>query len=200
MSYGVLPHCGRRAGRPADTSAASAQRVGASFARPARVTDQLSVSRAVDAHPSANSICGHGALPRAAEAWRLSLVLPHCGRRAGRPAGTSAASAQHVGQAFARPASVTDQPRVDPHRGRSYCHPSARAPRVAVSYGGVGSRANGCTPRAWAQGRGTHSGCTRRARWASVYMPCRRDRSAMTRPPSVADHTAIRQRVHRELP
>ena len=30
------------------------------------------------------------------------------------------------GHAFARPASVTDQPRVDPHRGRSYCHPSAQ--------------------------------------------------------------------------
>ena len=70
----------------------------------------------------------------------------------------------HRGQAFARPESVTDQPRVDPHRGRSYCHPSARAPRVAVSYGGVGGRANGCTPRARVRGCGKHSGCTRRAR------------------------------------
>ena len=134
----MLPHCGRRAGRPAGTSAASTQRVGASFARPARVTDQLSASRAVDAHPSANSICGHGALPRAAEAWRLSLVLPHCGRRAGRPAGTSAASTQRVGASFARPARVTDQlsasRAVDAHPSANSICGHGALPRAAEAW------------------------------------------------------------------
>ena len=49
-----------------------------------------------------------------------------------------------------------------------------------MSYGGVGGRANGCTPRARAQRRGTYSGCTRRARWASLYASCRRDGSGIS--------------------
>ena len=106
----------------------------------------------------------------------------------------------HRGHAFARPESVTDQPRVDPHRGRSYCHPSAHAPSAAVSYGGVGSRTNGCTPRAWARGRGTHSGCTRRARWASLYTSCERDGSAKSRPPSRPIVLPSAGRLHRQLP
>ena len=61
---------------------------------------------------------------------------------------------------------------------------AARAPRVAVSYGGVGGRSNGCTPRARVRGRGTHSGCTRRARWASLCTPCERGGSAKSRPRS----------------
>ena len=81
----------------------------------------------------------------------------------------------------------------------AYCHASGLAPRVAVSYGGVGGRANGCTPRAWARGRGTHSGCTRRARWASLDTPRRPDGSAKSRPPPEADHAANRQRVHGEF-
>ena len=50
-------------------------------------------------------------------------MVVHRGREPDGAAHTVAAPEEHVGQAFTRPVSVTDQPRVDPHRGRSYCHP-----------------------------------------------------------------------------
>jgi hypothetical protein len=82
----------------------------------------------------------------------------------------------------------------------AYCHASGLAPRVAVSYGGVGGRANGCTPRAWARGRGTYSGCTRRARWASLCTSCEGGPISQGYTPVDVDRTAVHQGLHRELP
>ena len=65
----------------------------------------------------------------ATEALAVGLMAGHRGRGPEGVAHTVAAPGEHVGQAFTRPASVTDQPRVDPHRGRSYRHPSGPAPR-----------------------------------------------------------------------
>ena len=132
---------------------------------------------------------------------KVGLMVAHRGPGIRGEARTVNAPGDHAEQAFARPAGVTDQPRVGPHQKLIVLpYPPARARRVPVRHGGVGGRANGCTPRAWARGRGTHSARTRRARWASVCTPRRRDGSAKSRPPSEADRTAIRQRVHREPP
>jgi hypothetical protein len=71
-------------------------------------------------------------------------MVRHRGRGSEGAAHTVAAPGGHVGQAFARPASVTDQPRVDPHptsivKGPTfldiiYLHSASKPPNAYLTY------------------------------------------------------------------